>query len=177
LVNIEGITSGGQGEGGESGGLDGCEGWDPIGLIFGLGEGDGEGVSHRDSEGLAVEGIATARGEEDGDPGATEGGDGAEDGSEVVVVGEVFEDDEGAGGLEEVCEWRVWDSMAGGEESSVDGVSGDLVEDGAGGGVDRDGLRNGCEEVGVGFDFGFGDEDRVERVGGGDVVFEDEGTF
>ena len=93
------------------------------------------------------------------------------------MVGEVFEDDEGAGGLEEVCEWRVWDSMAGGEESSVDGVACDLVEDGAGGGVDRNGFWNRREEVGVGFDFGFGDEDRVERVGGGDVVFEDEGTF
>ena len=44
------------------------------------------------------------------------------------MVREVLEDDEGAGGSDQVVEWGLLDSESGGEESSVDGVSGDLVE-------------------------------------------------
>ncbi len=159
LFDVQSVTGGGQGEGGEPCVFDGCEGWDPIGLFLDLDEWDGEGVSHRDSEGLAVQRIAAARGEEDGDSCATEGGDGAEDGSEVVVVGEIFEDDEGASGVEEVAEGGVLDAMSGGEESTMDGVACDLVEDWASGGVDRDGFGDGFEELGVGLGFGFVDED------------------
>ncbi len=50
----------GEGEEGEACGLDGLEGGDPGGLVLDLGEGDGEGVSHRDAEGLSIEGIAAS---------------------------------------------------------------------------------------------------------------------
>jgi len=159
LFDVQSVTGGGQGEGGEPCVFDGCEGWDPIGLFLDLGEWDGEGVSHRDSEGFAVQRIAAARGEKDGDSCAAEGGDGAEDGSEVVVVGEIFEDDEGASGVEEFAERGLVDAMSGCKESTMDGVACDLVEDWANGGVDRDGFGDGLEEFGVGMGFGFVDED------------------
>ena len=182
-VDVLGVVGGGEGEGFEAEGFDGCEGWEPVGLVLDLQIGDGEGVSHGDAEGFSVEGIAAFGGEEDGDILATEGGDGAEDGAEVVVVGEVFEDDEGAGGFEEVVEFGLFTfgglggAVACGEEASVDGVAGDLVEDWAGGGVDGYIFGDFCEEVGVFLCFGFVDEDGVEGVGGVDVVLEDEGTL
>lgn len=90
------------------------------------------------------------------------------------MVGEVFEDDEGAGGFEKIVERRLGDAATGGEESSVDWVSGDLVEDWARSGVDGDLIGDLGEEVCVGWCFGFVDEDGVEWIGGVDVVFEDE---
>ncbi len=138
---------------------------------------DGERVSHRDAEGFAVERIAAARREDDGDISAGEGGGGTEDRSEVVVVCEVLEDDEGASGLEQVVELGLLDSESGGEESSVDGVSGDLVEYWARRGVDRDFVGDLAQELSVGFDLGFVDENGVEWVSGSDVMLEDEGAF
>ena len=89
------------------------------------------------------------------------------------MVCEVLEDDEGAGGFEEGGEVWLFDPVACGEEASVDGVACDVVEDLTGGGVDGDFLGDFGEEIGVGFDFGFGDEDGVEFVGGVDVMLED----
>ncbi len=80
------------------------------------------------------------------------------------MVGEVLEDDESAGGLEEVVELGVFDSVSGGEESSVDGVACDLVEGCSGSGVDGDFERDLAQELSVGFDLGFVDEDGVEWV-------------
>jgi hypothetical protein len=157
--------------------LDGLEGGDPVGLVLDLGEGDGEGVSHGDAERLSIEGVAAARREDDWNIGPRECGGGAEDGSEVVVVGEVFEDDEGAGGLEEVVELGLIDAVSGGEESSVDGVSGDLVEGMSGSGVDGDFFGDPAQEFGVRLEFGFVDEDGVEWITRVDVVLENEGAF
>jgi len=183
-VDVDGVALGGEGEGLEAGGFDGCEGWEPVGLVLDLEEGDGEGVSHGDAEGFSVEGVAAFWAEDDGDGlgtgCATECGGGAEDGAEVVVIGEVFEDDEGSCGLKEGVDVRFFTlggSMACGEEASVDGVAGDLVEDWSWSGVDGDLIGDLVEEGGVGFCFGLVDEDGVEFVGGVEVVLEDEGAF
>jgi len=57
-VDVDSVLGGGHGEGCEACGFEGCEDCGP-GFIFGEGgEGDGEGVSHGDSEGFSVEGVA-----------------------------------------------------------------------------------------------------------------------
>ena len=89
------------------------------------------------------------------------------------MVGEVFEDDEGTGGFEEVVKMGFFTlgwSEAGGEESSVYWVACDLVEDFSGCGEDGDIGGDFAEEIGVGFEFGIGDEYGVEGVWGVDVV-------
>ena len=78
-VDVDGVWGGGECEGFEACEFEGCEGCDPVGLVLDLGEGDGEGVSHGDSEGFSVEWVAAFGREEDVDLGAAEGGDGAED--------------------------------------------------------------------------------------------------
>lgn len=140
-----GVGTGRQGEGGEAGIVKEADGIGPVGEG---GEGDAERVAHGDAEGLAVEGMAGARGEEDG--GAIDhASEVAEDGTDVLDVGEVLADDDELGVGEEGVEGRVGEALAAGEDASVEGEP-------------RDGFHHGR----------FGDEDGDGGVKGGDGVGE-----
>ena len=113
------------------------------------GEGDAEGVAHADSNALSVEGVAAGGGSEDG-AGAERGGV-AEDAPQVVVIGEVFDGDDEAGGVsaEEVVGIVGGCAFGGGDEAAVDVEAGDGIHDGLGGLVDGTGRGRGGEVGGV----------------------------
>lgn len=121
-------------------------------------------VPHRNPKGLAVERIGTTWAKEDRAPGAAEARRVSENGTEVVVVDEVFEDKDRAGTGEQVVERERFRPAPEGEYAAVHVEPDDAVEEGLRRGVDR---RVGGEAVQVGGEgvaAVFGEEDR----GGGE---------
>jgi hypothetical protein len=168
-----------EGEGDEAAGVQGVQG---VGPRCERGEGDAEGVADGDADGLAVEGVAAARGEEDGGAGRGQRGDGAEDAADVVGVGEVFEDDGSGGVAEQFRGIGGWQSASEGEHTAVHVEADDAVEDGlrseVDGGIDGEvfeGVAEGLEAM-LGEEDRFGGETRADEFTNDQGALGDEGT-